>query len=68
MKEPDVDKAFYRTRSATVTLLSGIAVPGLMLTADLTRAMPHRSRPWWPGQPWSQGGGANELVVCNVVV
>ena len=63
-----MDKAFYRTRTATVTLLSGIAVPGLLLTADLTGAIPHGSRPWWPGQPWSQGDDANDLVVCNVVV
>ena len=63
-----MDKAFRRTRIATATLLSGIAVPGLMLTADLTRAIPHGSRPWWPGQPWSQSGDANNLVVCNVVV
>src|SRR5271165_3797583 len=61
-------QGFLRTRTATVTLLSGIAVPGLMLTADLTRAIPHCSRPRWPGQPWSQGGDANDLVVCNVVV
>ena len=63
-----MDKAFCRTRTATVTLLSGIAVPGLMLTADLTRAIPHGSRPWWPGQPWSQSSDPNDLVVCNVVV
>ena len=51
-----------RTRIATVTLLSGIAVPGLLLAADLG------SRPWWPGQPWSQASDPSDLVVCNLVV
>jgi hypothetical protein len=60
--------SYARTRNATSTLLSGIAVPGLMLAADVVAASVSGSRPWWHGQPWPTTDDSSDLVVCNVVV
>jgi hypothetical protein len=60
--------SYGRTRTTTASLLSGIAVPGLMLPPDVILGSASASRPWWPGQPWSQAGDSSDLVVCNVVV